>query len=88
MAMTREFSVEYQQAMVKEICQLLKQKTWQSVLRSSVPKVKVILPGTWAYRLKRLPDGAKSKLKSRHCVRGDTQIESVDYFDTYAPDVQ
>ena len=38
--------------------------------------------------MKRLPDGTKSKFKSRYCVREDKQIEGVVYFDTYVPVVQ
>ena len=44
-----------------------------------------VLPGTWAFRAKRFPDGRKRKLKARFCVRGDKQIEGIDYFETYAP---
>ena len=88
MAMAREFSVEYQQVMVKEIRQLLKQNTWCSVPRSSVSKGKAILLGTWVFKLKRLSDETKSKFKSIYYVRGDKQIEGVDYFDTYASVIQ
>ena len=34
------------------------------------------------------PDGLVRKLKARFCVRGDMQIEGVDFFDTFAPVVQ
>ncbi len=44
-----------------------------------------VIPGTWAFRCKRFPDGKVRKLKSRFCARGDRQIEGVDYFETYAP---
>jgi hypothetical protein len=39
----------------------------------------------WAFRCKRYPDGTIKKLKARFCVRGDQQLEGVDYFETYAP---
>ena len=76
-----------------EIMQLLKQKTWERMNRSDVPKdqdgnPRRILKGTWALKLKRLPDGTPSKYKARYCVRGDLQTEGVDYFETYAPVVQ
>jgi Reverse transcriptase (RNA-dependent DNA polymerase) len=44
-----------------------------------------VLPGTWAFKCKRYPDGSIRKLKARFCVRGDKQVEGVDFFDTYAP---
>ena len=50
-----------------------------------VPKNHPILKGTWAFKLKRRPDGTPFKLKARYCVRGDLQREGVDYFETYAP---
>ena len=88
-----EHSKEYIEAMMKEIKQLIKQSTWESVLRKDVPptpdgKRRTILPSTWAFRLKRLPDGTPLKFKARFCVRGDRQTTGVDYFETYAPVVQ
>ena len=44
-----------------------------------------VIRGTWAFKIKRYPDGLVKKLKARFCVRGDCQIKGVDYFDTYAP---
>ena len=73
-SMTGEFSVGYQRAMIKDICQLIKQNNWRSIPRSLIPKGKVVLPGTWEFKSKRLPDVTKSKFKSRYCVRGDKQI--------------
>ena len=80
-------------AMQIEITQLVKQETWHPVDRKDVPSTengnrRKILNGTWAFKLKRLPDGTASKYKARYCVRGDQQTEGVDYFETYAPVVQ
>ena len=45
-----------------------------------------VIPLTWAFRIKRWPDGLLRKLKARICVHGDLQTEGVDdVFDTYAP---
>jgi hypothetical protein len=92
-ALTGEHAVEYSEAMKKEIRQLIKQRTWEAVPCTKVPKTndgkqRKILNGTWAFKLKRLPDGSPSRFKARYCVRGDQQTEGVDYFDTYAPVVQ
>ena len=43
-----------------------------------------VLQSTWAFKNKRYPDGALKKYKTRFCVRGDQQIEGVNFFDTYA----
>ena len=92
-ALTGVHASEYESAMVKEINQLMLQKTWTPISREKVPldknnKVRPILKGTWAFKLKRLPDGTPLKFKARYCVRGDLQREGVDYFETYAPVVQ
>eukprot|EP00804_Cyclotella_cryptica_P001528 CCRYP_003749-RA/>CCRYP_003749-RA protein AED:0.13 eAED:-0.00 QI:0/0/0/1/0/0.33/3/0/1355 len=34
-----------------------------------------VLPSTWAFRLKRFPNGLAKKFKARFCIRGDMQIE-------------
>eukprot|EP00956_Cyclotella_meneghiniana_P012674 scaffold18024_cov31-Cyclotella_meneghiniana.AAC.1 len=47
-----------------------------------------VLPSKWALKLKRFPDGLVKKFKARFCVRGDRQIEGVDFFETWAPVVQ
>ena len=73
----------FKEAMQVEIQALESMGTWEVVKRSSVKKH--VLPGTWAFRRKRYPDGRVRKLKARFCVRGDKQIEGIDYFETYAP---
>jgi Reverse transcriptase (RNA-dependent DNA polymerase) len=71
-------------AMKQEMEQLESMGAWEVVPRSQASS-KNILPTTWAFRRKRFPDGRVRKLKARMCVRGDKQIEGVDYFETYAP---
>ena len=60
-------------------------KAWDVVSRTDNMH---ILPSTWAFRCKHFPDGTVRKLNTRFCVRGDRQIEGVDYFETFAPVVQ
>ena len=70
-------------AMCKEVTTLTDQKdAWDVVLREAWMNV---LPSTWAFKCKRFPDGLIKKLKARFCVRGDKQLEGVDYFETFAP---
>jgi Reverse transcriptase (RNA-dependent DNA polymerase) len=48
-----------------------------------------VLKSTWVFKLKCLPDGTPYQYKACFfCVRGDLQIEGVDFFETYAPVVQ
>lgn len=92
-AMSGQYKEEYEKAMKEEIISLIKRNTWTCVLRSQVPmtaqgKKHPVLKSTWAFKLKRFPDGSVMKFKARFCVRGDQQVEGIDFFDTYAPVVQ
>jgi hypothetical protein len=84
-AMNGSDAAEYMTAMKLEIQTLKSQNTWVTVDR---PRNKSVLKGTWAFKLKRLPDGTAYRHKARFCARGDMQIEGVDFFETYAPVVQ
>ena len=75
----------YEDAMDIELETLQGKDSWDVVQRTSEMNV---LDSTWAFKCKRYPDGSIRKLKARFCVRGDQQIEGVDFFDTYAPVVQ
>jgi hypothetical protein len=44
-----------------------------------------VLPSTWAFKIKRYPDGNVKKFKVCFCARGDCQKEGADYFETWAP---
>lgn len=76
---------EFQEAMAKEIQELEEHGTWKVIERSSLPRGANVLPSTWAFKVKRFPDGRMRKFKARFCVRGDRQIEGVDYFEKYSP---
>jgi hypothetical protein len=84
-AMNGPNSEGFWEAGAKEITVLQKIGTWEQVERK--PNMNVI-QSTWAFKIKRFPDGLVWKLKLRLCVRGDQQIEGVDFFHTLAPVVQ
>jgi hypothetical protein len=52
------------------------------------PKGHPVVSSTWAFKIKRYPDGSLRKLKARFCARGYEQTEGVDYFETFAPVVE
>jgi hypothetical protein len=79
------YAEEFKAAMVDEVTELEKRKTWRRVKRSSLPRGCNVLKGTWVFKIKRYPSGEVRKFKARYCVRGDMQVEGVDFFDTYAP---
>ena len=43
-----------------------------------------VLKSTWAFKIKRFPNGLIRKFKARFCVRGDMQIEGIDFEETFA----
>jgi len=51
------------EAVIKEIKGMEDNDTWEEVPINSVPKGHRILPGTWVFHHKRMPDGTVSKLK-------------------------
>ena len=44
-----------------------------------------VLPSTWAFKIKRFPDGLMKKFKARFCVRGDRQQHGINYWETWSP---
>ena len=54
-----------------EIDSLEKMGTWEVVPRASMPEGAKAIPGTWALKIKRYPDGRLNKFKARWCVMGN-----------------
>ena len=84
-ALSGPHRAEFLEAMQNEIQELEEHGTWDVIPRDQAPEGANILPSTWAFRVKRFPDGRFRKTKARFCARGDKQVEGVDYFDKYAP---
>jgi hypothetical protein len=75
-ALSGPHAEDFWAAMDKEVKSLEKMGTWKVVERSSLPATTKVIPGTWAHRIKRFPDGRLNKFKSRWCVRGDLERDS------------
>ena len=81
-AMSGDYAQEFKHAMNQELESLVKRDTWSLVPRGDHKTI----PGTWAFRIKRKPDGSLNKFKARFCVRGDLQQKyNLAEPDTYAP---
>jgi hypothetical protein len=63
---------EYIKAMHLEIHTLVAQNTWESVPRPS--KKHNVLKGTWAFKLKRLPDGTAYRFNRGHSLKNSSQV--------------
>jgi hypothetical protein len=44
-----------------------------------------LLPNTWAFKIKRYPDGSVKKFMAKICVQGDCQKEGIDSFEMWMP---
>jgi hypothetical protein len=73
----------WKEAMNKELQQLHDKGTYEIVAKATIEGK--IIPTTWVFKRKRLPDGTIYKYKARLCIRGDLQAPQLDRNDTYAP---
>ena len=81
-AMNGQFVDEYKESDVTEIETLESMNSWEVVDREGYMN---FLKSTWAFKLKRYPDGFIKKFEALFCARGDVQMEGIDSFETYAP---
>ena len=76
----------FYEEMVTEMNMLDGIDPWEIVPRDNVGNSN-ILDTTWAFKVKRYPDGSIRKCKAKICVRGNQQEYGYNYFDMYAPAV-
>ena len=72
----------WREAMVEEYSSIIKNDVWEIVPR---PEGKSIVTSRWLYKIKHAADGNIEKYKARFVARGFSQIEGVDYEETFAP---
>ncbi|KAL2232701.1 UNVERIFIED_CONTAM: Retrovirus-related Pol polyprotein from transposon TNT 1-94 [Sesamum indicum] len=68
--------------MKQELRALENNDTWEV---TSLPAGKKAIGSRWVFKLKLNPDGSVDRYKARLAVKGYTQIEGVDYFDSLSP---
>ena len=68
--------------MEEEISQIEKNETWELVPR---PKEKNIIETKWVFKNKMNEDGQVIKNKARLVCKGYSQIEGIDFEETFAP---
>jgi hypothetical protein len=81
-AMSRPDAAEWEVACQAEMRSFEHMSVYEVVPR---PKGKNVVGSKWVFRIKRGPDGAILKYKARVVAQGFTQIEGVDYDETFAP---
>ncbi|KAL4346654.1 hypothetical protein GQ457_17G001420 [Hibiscus cannabinus] len=73
---------EWRDAMQDELQAMDFLQTWSVV---PLPAGKKAIDCKWVYRIKRKADGSIDRYKARLVAKGFTQIEGVDYIDTFSP---
>ena len=69
-------------AMVEEYDSIVRNSAWEIVPR---PVGKSVVGSRWIYKVKQAADGSVEKYKARFFSRGFSQIEGIDYEETFAP---
>jgi hypothetical protein len=67
--------------MMEEYNSIMKNDVWEIVPR---PEGKSVVTSRWLYKLKYVADGSIEKYKARFVARGFSQVEGVDYDETFA----
>ena len=83
--MNGQFADEYCESAVTEINTLNLMKAWEVVKKQDDMNV---IRSTWAFKLKRYPDGLIKKFKACFCAWVDIQLEKINFLEMYAPVVQ
>ncbi|CAM8929156.1 unnamed protein product [Rhodiola kirilowii] len=75
----------WQEAMQKEISALEQNQTWAL---TTLPNDKQAVDCKWVFKIKHNSDGTVERYKARLVAKGFTQVEGIDYHDTFAPVVK
>ncbi|CAM8901857.1 unnamed protein product [Rhodiola kirilowii] len=73
------------EAMDKEISALEQNETW---IITNLPPEKRAVDCKWVFKIKHHSDGTVERYKARLVAKGFTQVEGIDYHDTFAPVVK
>ena len=73
---------KWKAAIQAELDALTKMKTWQVVER---PKGRNFVQCKWVFKIKKDVEGKIERYKAHLVAKGFTQVENVDYYETWAP---
>eukprot|EP00253_Pinus_taeda_P015555 PITA_15555 len=72
----------WREAMQEEYSSIMKNDVWEVVPRS---EGKYVVSSRWLYKVKHATYGSIEKFKARFVARGFSQVEGVDYEETFSP---
>jgi len=81
-AMSRPDVAEWLAACTEELQTFERMEVYEEVDR---PRDRKIVGSKWVFRIKRGPDGEIQKYKAHLVTKGFTQVEGIDYDETFAP---
>eukprot|EP00957_Ditylum_brightwellii_P129974 9913241-Ditylum_brightwellii.AAC.2 len=89
-AMNQPDAPLFVKAMEEEMAAIEALEAWEIIDQAEVPYIargirRTLIECTWAFKVKKIPDGSVKKRKAQLCMCGDQQVEGIDYFETYAP---
>jgi hypothetical protein len=68
--------------MVEEYESIVKNSVWEVVPR---PTDKSVVGSRWIFKVKHAADGSIEKYKARFVAKGYSQVEGIDYEETFSP---
>lgn len=80
-----ENSVQWKRAMDEEMESLVENDTFELTI---LPEGRKCVGGKWVYAVKQGSDENEVKYKARYVAKGFSQVENVDYKETFAPTAQ
>ena len=78
-------AAQWRQAMDEEMNALHQNNTWTLV---ALPPGRTAIGSKWVYKYKLNKDGAIERYKARFCAKGYSQVQGIDYNQTFAPVVK
>jgi hypothetical protein len=71
----------WRDVMMEEYQSIMKNDVWDIVLR---PEGKSVVTSKWIYKIKHIVDGSIERHKMRFVARGFSQVEGIDYEETFS----
>jgi hypothetical protein len=84
-ALTGPDSLQWMAAMDRELASLRSHETWRAVGKEELSSEVNLIGSRWVYDVKVNSCGEVIRYKARLVAQGFTQVEGVDYSETYAP---